>query len=74
MTAYGLCDQLYAKGLIQKVLQQGTGSTSDLAYTLSNPIILALAQTFNFAANGTKTTSSTAVQSTMLSKYMKQQL
>ena len=74
MTAYGLGDQIYAKGLIKKVLAQGTGSTKDLAYTLNNPNILALAKTFDFVTNGTKTTSSTAVTSTVVSKYMEQQL
>lgn len=74
MTAFGLGDQVYAKGLIKKVLAQGTGSAKDLAYTLNNPNILALAQTFDFVTNGSQTTSSTAVKSTVISKYMEQQL
>ena len=72
LTAYGLGDQTYAKALFQKVLEQGTGSTSDLAYTLNNPNILALAQTFNFATNGASTTSSNAVLSDVVSKYVEQ--
>ncbi len=74
LTAYGLGDQTYAKALFQKVLEQGTGSTSDLAYTLNNPNILALAQTFNFTADGAATTSSSAVQSDVVSKYVEQTL
>jgi Protein of unknown function (DUF1217) len=75
MTAYGLGDMIsYGKGEIQKVLEQGTGSTSDLAYTLNNPQIMSLAQTFNFAANGTSTTSSNAVQNGVVSNYVEQQL
>ncbi len=75
MTAYGLGDMTsYGKGLIEKVLEQGTYSQNDLAYTLNNPQVLALAQTFNFTADGTSTTSSTAVQSTVVSNYVEQTL
>jgi hypothetical protein len=74
LTAYGLGDQVYAKALFQKVLTQGVESTSDLAYTLNNPNILALAQTFNFAADGSSTTQSSAVQSDVVSKYVEQSL
>ena len=75
MTASGLGDMTsYGKGLIQKVLAQGAGSRSDLAYTLNNPQILALAQTFNFAADGASTTSSTAIQSGVVNNYIEQTL
>ena len=74
LNAFGLGDQVYAKALFQKVLQQGTGSTKDLAYTLNDPRILALAKTFNFAANGASTTSSTAVKTDVVSKYVEQTL
>jgi Protein of unknown function (DUF1217) len=75
MTAYGLGDMTsYGKGLIQQALEQGTGSQSDLAYTLNNPQILALAQTFNFAADGASATSSTAVQSGVVNNYIEQTL
>ena len=74
LNAFGLGDQVYAKALFQKVLQQGTDSTKDLAYTLNDPRILALAKTFNFAANGASTTSSTAVQTDVVSKYVEQTL
>jgi hypothetical protein len=74
MTAFGLGDQLYAKAMIQKVLDQGVGSTRNLAYTLNNPKILALAQTFDFAANGAATTSSDAVKTGVVNQYIEQQL
>lgn len=75
MSAYGLGDMTsYGKGEIQKVLEQGTGSSSDLAYTLNNQQILSLAQTFDFADNGTSTTSSTAVQTGVVNNYIEQQL
>ncbi len=75
MNAYGLSDMTsYGAGLIQKVLEQGTGSQSDLAYTLNNPQILALAQTFNFAQNGASTTSSTAVKTGVVNNYVEQTL
>jgi uncharacterized protein DUF1217 len=75
MTAYGLGDMTsYGKGLMEKVLEQGTGSQQDLAYTLNNPKILALAQAFNFAADGASTTSSTAVQSGVINSYIEQTL
>ena len=75
MTAYGLGDMIpYGKGLIEQVLEQGTGSQSDLAYTLDNSNILALAQTFDYADNGTSTTSSQAVQSGVVNNYIEQTL
>ena len=74
MTAYGLGDQVYAKAEIEKVLDQGVSSSQDLAYTLDNSNILALAQTFNFAADGTSTTSSQAVQTGVVNQYVEQQM
>ena len=75
MTAYGLGDMTsYGKGLIQQVLQQGTSSQSDLAHTLNNPQVLAMAQTFNFSADGASTASSTAVQSGVVNSYIEQTL
>jgi hypothetical protein len=74
MTAYGLGDKIYAKGMMKKVLEQGVDSKKDLAYNLKSPAILAFAQAFNFAANGDKTTSSTAVTKTVVDKYIEQQL
>ncbi len=74
MTAFGLSDMTYAKGLITKVLQQGVTSTSALANTLNNPAIKAFATTFDFATNGTSTTSSSTLQTTVVNKYIEQSL
>ena len=75
MTAYGLGDMIsYGKGLIQKVLEQGTGSQSGLAYTLNNPQILALAETFDFSINAALTPSSTAVKTGVVNNYIEQTL
>ena len=74
LTAYGLGDETYAKSMFQKVLEQGTGSTSNLAYTLNDPRILALAKTFNFAADGASTTSSSAVTTGVVNSYVQQTL
>ena len=75
MTAYGLGDMTsYGKGLIEKVLDEGTYGAKDLANTLDNSQILALANTFNFTADGASTTSSTAVQTEVVNKYIEQTL
>ena len=74
LNAFGLGDQVYAKSLFQKVLQQGTGSSKNLAYTLNDPKILALAKTFNFAANGASTTSSDSVKTGVVNQYIEQTL
>ncbi len=74
LTAYGLGNETYAKSMFQKVLEQGTGSTSNLAYTLNDPRILALAKTFNFAADGASTTSSSAVTTGVVNSYVQQTL
>ena len=74
MTAFGLGDMTYAKGLMQKVLQQGTSSSKALANKLNNPKILAFAQAFDFAASGTSTTKTTAATSDVVSKYVMQTL
>src|ERR1700752_2374878 len=73
MTAFGLGDQAsYYQGLISKVLQQGVSSQSSLAYTLGDSRVLALAQAFNFAANGSATTQSSAVQTDVVNDYVNQ--
>jgi hypothetical protein len=74
MTAFGLSDMTYAKTLIKQVLAQGTSSSKALANTLNNPKILALAQAFNFAANGTLTTKTTAATTDVVGKYVMQTL
>ena len=75
MTAFGLGSMTsYGKTLMLKVLEQGTGSTSNLAYTLNNPNILAFAKAFNFSTNGTSTTTTAAATTDVVSKYVNQTL
>ena len=69
MNAFGLGSMTYAKGMMTKVLQQGVTSSKSLANTLNNPNILAFAKAFNFAANGTSTTSSSSLVSSVVSQY-----
>ncbi len=74
MNAFGLGDMTYAKSLIQKVLEQGTSSSTALANTLNNPKILALAKAFNFSQNGAAATQSAAATTGVVSQYVMQTL
>lgn len=74
MTAFGLGDMTYAKGLMEKVLQQGVTSSTALANTLNNPNILAFAKAFDFADNGSATTSSSSLVSQVVNKYIENAL
>ncbi|MGO8739559.1 DUF1217 domain-containing protein [Rhodoblastus sp.] len=74
MNAFGLGSMTYAKSLIQKVLEQGTTSPTALANTLNNPNILALAQAFNFQANGAATTQAAAATTNVVNQYVMQTL
>ena len=74
MTAFGLSDMTYAKGLIRKVLTSGVSNSRSVANTLSDPRYKALATVFNFAANGAATTSSTSLQQTTIAKFGEQTL
>jgi hypothetical protein len=74
MTAFGLSDMTYAKGLIRKVLTGGVANSGSLANTLHDPRYKALATVFNFAANGAATTSSASLQQTTIGKFDEQTL
>jgi hypothetical protein len=74
MTAFGLGDMTYAKTLIQKVLEQGTASSTTLANTLNNPKILALAQAFNFRLYGADVTKTLAATTDVVNQYVMQTL
>ena len=74
MTAYGLQDMTYAKGLMTKVLEGGVTSSTALANTLSDPRYKAFAQAFNFAANGAAATQTTAATTATVSNYVEQTL
>ena len=74
MKAYGLEDMSYAKGLVTKVLQGGTTSSSALANTLTDKRYLALAKAFDFAGQGAKATQATAATTGTTAKYVEQSL
>ncbi len=74
MTAFGLGDMAYAKGLVRQVLAGGVSSSKSLANTLSDPRYRALASAFNFVANGAATTSSTSLQQTTMANFDEQTL
>jgi hypothetical protein len=74
MNAFGLSDMVNAKGLIRKVLEGGVSNPQSLANTLNDPRYKALATAFNFAADGTSTTSSTTLQQTTVNNYVEQKL
>ena len=74
MTAYGLGDMTYAKGLVTQVLQGGVASSTALANTLSDPRYKALAAAFDFTGKGASVTSSAAVTTGTTSLYVEQTL
>jgi hypothetical protein len=74
MTSFGLGNMIYAKGLMQKILEQGVTNSKSLAHTLNDPRILAFAKTFDFATNGANTTSSSAVKTDVVNNYTEQAL
>ena len=73
MKAYGLEDMNYAKGLMTKVLEGGTTSSTSLANTLSGNY-LAFAKAFDFAGQGAAATQSTAATTGTTSAYVEQTL
>jgi hypothetical protein len=73
LSAFGLSDMANAKALITKVLTDGDSSQS-FAASLNDPRYLALAQAFNFQANGAATTSNTANMTTTVNNFNEQTL
>ncbi len=69
MTAFGLGDRLYAKGLMKKVLQGGVADSHSLANKLNNSNILDFAKAFDFDALGQSTTQSSTLVSTVVGRY-----
>ena len=74
MTAFGLSDMVYAKGLMTKVLEGGITDTTALANTLNDPRIKAFATTFDFTGSGASVTSSTSATTSTVSSYVEQAL
>ena len=74
MKAYGLEDMNYAKGLMTKVLNGGTTSSTALANTLTDKRYLAFAKAFDFAGQGAAATQATAATTGTTTKYVEQSL
>ena len=74
LNAYGLGDQINAKGLITKVLEGGVSNPKSLANTLPNSAWKAFAAAFNFVDSGATPPSSASAVKTTTSDYVEQQL
>jgi Protein of unknown function (DUF1217) len=74
LNAFGLGDQINAKGLITKVLEGGVSNPKSLANTLPNPQWKAFAAAFNFVDSGATPPSSASAVQTTTSDYLEQQL
>ena len=72
LDAFGLGDQINAKGLITKVLEGGVSNPKSLANTLGDSRWKAFATAFNFAG-GASPSSASSIQTTT-SDYVEQQL
>ena len=72
MKAYGLEDMNYAKGLITKVIQGGTSSSTALANTLADPRYVAVAKAFSFLTTTPPGTPPAAATTGTTSKYVTQ--
>ncbi len=74
LNAYGLGDQINAKGLITKVLEGGVSNPKSLANTLPDSRWKAFAAAFNFVDSGASSPSSKSAVATTTSDYVEQQL
>ena len=74
LNAYGLGDQINAKGLITKVLEGGVSNPKSLANTLPNSQWKAFAAAFNFVDSGASPPSSASTVATTTGDYVEQQL
>jgi hypothetical protein len=74
LNAYGLGDQINAKGLITKVLEGGVSNPKSLANTLPDSRWKAFAAAFNFVDSGATPPSSTSSVKTTTGDYVEQQL
>ncbi len=74
MTAYGLGDMAYAKGLMTKVLNGGITDAKALANTLSDPRYRAFAAAFDFAGQGATATAAASATTGVTARYVEQAL
>lgn len=74
MKAFNLDDMAYAKAFMRKVLTEGVSDSNAFANKLTDDRFVQLATAFNFAELGEATTSTTAVQQTVVERYTRQTL
>ncbi|MEJ2226872.1 MAG: DUF1217 domain-containing protein [Alphaproteobacteria bacterium] len=74
MRAHGLEDMIYAKAFMRKVLEEGAHDDKSFANQLSDTRYKDFAETFDFEAFGTATTSTSATQQGTVDKFLRQSL
>lgn len=74
MRAFGLEDMSYAKGMMRKILEQGTDDPESLANSLVDSRYREFATAFNFVRYGTSTTSFDDASSGVVNRYLQQTL
>lgn len=74
MTAHGMSDLSYAKGLMRQVLEEGVTADNALANRLTDPRYKEFAETFNFAAFESATTSFSKASTETVDRYVRQRL
>ncbi len=74
MTAFGMKDLIYAKGMIRKVLTEGVDSSNAFAMTLSDQRFRDFAATFDFKKYGATTTVFDRTQQGTVDKFMQNAL
>lgn len=74
MKAHGLGDLSYAKGLIRKLLKEGTQDSSAMANRMADARYKELAKTFDFQRLGPFTTGMPEVLTGTVDKYLRQSL
>ena len=72
MTAFGLGDMSYAKGMMRKVLEGGITDKSSLANKMSDPKFKAFATAFDFAGKGAAAVTSATAAADVVNKYIVQ--
>ncbi|MEJ2118327.1 MAG: DUF1217 domain-containing protein, partial [Alphaproteobacteria bacterium] len=74
MRAHGLEDMIYAKAFMRKVLEEGAQDDKRFANHLSDNRYKDFAETIDFEAFGTATTSTSATQQGTVDKFLRQSL
>ena len=74
LKAYGLGDMAYATAFVRKLLTEGTTSSTAFANKLSDARYRDFVNAFNFAGLGSGATQTTAAQTDIVNKYIRQTL